>query len=55
MRLGATVVPFAAVGAEDGFNIVADADALLSVPLLGDALRARAAAVPAARAVCRPH
>jgi len=51
MRLGATIVPFAAVGAEDGFQILADAEALLRLPLLGDALRARAADVPAARAV----
>ena len=51
LRTGATIVPFAAVGAEDGVRIVADADQLLSTPLLGDALRARAAAVPAARAV----
>ena len=51
LRTGATIVPFAAVGAEDGVRIVADADQLLATPLLGDALRARAAAVPAARAV----
>jgi pimeloyl-ACP methyl ester carboxylesterase/1-acyl-sn-glycerol-3-phosphate acyltransferase len=51
LRTGATIVPFAAVGAEDGVSIVADADQLLATPFLGDALRSRAAAVPAARAV----
>ncbi len=51
LRTGATIVPFAAVGAEDAVEIVADAEQLLAAPLLGDALRARAAAVPAARAV----
>jgi hypothetical protein len=51
LRTGATIIPFAAVGAEDAFDIVADADELLAAPLLGDALRARAARVPSARAV----
>ena len=51
MRLGATVVPFSAVGAEDGFRILADADTLLSLPFVGDAVRANAEKVPAARAV----
>lgn len=51
MRLGATIVPFAAVGAEDAFDILADADAMLATPLLGDALRRRAESMPSARAV----
>ena len=49
---GAVIVPFAAVGAEDGFDVVADADDVSRLPFgVGDALMARARDVPSARAV----
>ena len=51
LRTGARIVPFAAVGAEDSFSYVADAQELLATPILGDLLRQRAADVPAARRV----
>ena len=51
-RHGAVIVPFAAVGAEDGFDVVADADDVSKLPFgVGDALMARARDVPSARAV----
>ena len=51
-RHGAVIVPFAAVGAEDGFEVVADADDVKNLPFgVGDALLARARDVPSARAV----
>ncbi len=51
-RLGATIVPFGAVGAEDGANIVLDSQELLRAPLLGDWLRSQPqfANAPAVRA-----
>ncbi|KAL6761607.1 hypothetical protein V8C86DRAFT_1825639 [Haematococcus lacustris] len=48
-RFGATIVPFSAVGAEDGLNHVLDAKELLSLPFVGDALRRQQGRVPAAR------
>ena len=51
-RHKAIIVPFAAVGAEDGFEVVADADDVKNLPFgVGDALLARAREVPSARAV----
>ena len=51
-RHKAIIVPFAAVGAEDGFEVVADADDVKNLPFgVGDALLARARDVPSARAV----
>jgi len=47
----AIIVPFAAVGAEDSFEIVADARDLLNNPLLGANVRERATKMPRARAV----
>jgi pimeloyl-ACP methyl ester carboxylesterase len=42
-RHGAVIVPFAAVGAEDGFDVVADADDVKAIPFgVGEALLARA-------------
>ena len=38
-RFGATIIPFAAIGAEDGVNIVRDSAELMATPLLGDFLR----------------
>ena len=45
---GATIVPFAAVGAEDALDIVADADDLMASPLgrLVKRLRVRPEAIP---------
>ena len=50
IRHGATIVPFAAVGAEDALEIVADSDDVSSLPFgLGDAALERSRAVPRAR------
>ncbi len=49
-RHGATIVPFAAVGAEDSLELLADRRDLLGAPLLGQWLRqqeARSVAVSA--------
>ena len=52
IRHGATIVPFAAVGAEDALEIVADSDDVAKLPFgLGDAAMERSRAVPRARAV----
>ena len=52
IRHGATIVPFAAVGAEDALEIVADSDDVATLPFgLGDAALERSRAVPRARAV----
>jgi hypothetical protein len=40
-RFGATIVPFSAVGAEDGVNQLLDGRDLAALPLLGPALRAQ--------------
>ncbi|KAG1678974.1 hypothetical protein FOA52_013037 [Chlamydomonas sp. UWO 241] len=53
-RLGATIIPFAAIGAEDSINIMADSDAVLDLPVVGPMLRQRMkdaepATIPAAR------
>ena len=52
VRHGAVIVPFAAVGAEDCVDIVADADDIARLPFgLGEAAIERSRAVPSARAV----
>ncbi|KAF8058058.1 acyltransferase-like protein [Scenedesmus sp. PABB004] len=38
-RCGAVVVPFAAVGADDAFNVAMEVDELLAAPLLGDLVK----------------
>jgi hypothetical protein len=48
-RFGATIVPFAAVGVDDGLEILLDASELEATPFIGDALRARAGGLPRAR------
>eukprot|EP00955_Chlamydomonas_euryale_P059759 357488-Chlamydomonas_euryale.AAC.10 len=40
-RLGATIVPFAAVGAEDSVSVLGDTAALMDAPVIGPLLRAR--------------
>ncbi|GAX78319.1 hypothetical protein CEUSTIGMA_g5761.t1 [Chlamydomonas eustigma] len=40
-RFGATIIPFAAVGAEDAFNLVTDSSDMLRTPILGDLIRRR--------------
>lgn len=46
-RLNATIVPFSAVGADDGIgDIVADSDEILNLPLVGDFFRNRTANLP---------
>mmetsp|Transcript_9431 Transcript_9431/g.28688 ORF Transcript_9431/g.28688 Transcript_9431/m.28688 type:complete len:151 (-) Transcript_9431:902-1354(-) len=35
-RFNATIVPVAAIGAEDSFNMIADADDVLATPFLGE-------------------
>lgn len=47
----AIIVPFAAIGAEDSIDIVADANDLMNNPIVGDSVRKRSQSVPKARAV----
>ena len=35
-RFGATIIPFAAIGADDGVNIVRDSAELMATPIIGD-------------------
>jgi len=46
---GATIVPLAAVGADDNFDFVADQDDVLNTPFLGDFARSLAERAPQAR------
>jgi len=48
-RFNATIVPVAAVGAEEGFEMLLDADELLSLPILGRQVRESAARAPVGR------
>ena len=48
-RFGATIVPFASVGADDSVEILADGPELLRAPILGDRLRQGLERVPRAR------
>lgn len=34
-RYGATIVPFAGVGAEDGFNMLLDSEEIRRIPVIG--------------------
>ena len=49
-RFGATIVPFAGIGCEDGVTMLADSQEIRAIPLLGDYLAQRAREnVPPAR------
>jgi pimeloyl-ACP methyl ester carboxylesterase len=49
IRFNAIIVPFSAIGAEDSFDIVMDAEEMLSNPLLGERVRTQMEKVPSAR------
>jgi hypothetical protein len=38
-RCGAIIVPFAAVGADDAYDVLMDVDEVLDAPVLGDLVR----------------
>eukprot|EP00850_Spirogloea_muscicola_P016943 SM000141S00887 [mRNA] locus=s141:318599:323764:+ [translate_table: standard] len=46
---GATIIPVAAIGADDGLQIVFDTEEVLQLPFLGDRARRTAQRVPSAR------
>ena len=48
-RFNATIVPVAAVGAEEGFEMLLDADELLALPFLGGRVKEGAARAPVGR------
>jgi len=48
-KFDATIVPVAAVGAEEGFEMVLDADELLSLPILGERVADAARRAPVGR------
>ena len=48
-RFDATIVPVAAIGAEEGFDMVLDADELLQVPILGERVKESAKKTPVGR------
>ncbi len=49
-RYGATIVPFAGVGAEDGFNMLLDSQEIRRLPVVGSMLEERSRReVPRAR------
>lgn len=48
-RFGATIVPVAAVGAEEGFEMLLDADELLALPLIGERVAEAAKRTPVGR------
>ena len=41
-KFGATIVPFAGIGCEDGVTMLADSQEIRAIPLLGDYLAQRA-------------
>ncbi len=49
IRFNAIIVPFAAIGAEDSFDIVMDAEDLLTNPILGNRVKMQMEKVPKAR------
>ncbi|KAG2453582.1 hypothetical protein HYH02_001800 [Chlamydomonas schloesseri] len=49
MKFGATIIPFAAVGAEDAAEVVLDRTDLMAAPLLGDFLRQQQDSIVRAR------
>jgi pimeloyl-ACP methyl ester carboxylesterase/1-acyl-sn-glycerol-3-phosphate acyltransferase len=48
-RFGATIVPFAAIGVDDGLEILLDSDEMKNSPFFGDRLRKQEANMPQAR------
>jgi len=48
-RFGATIVPVAAVGAEEGFEMLLDADEMLNIPFLGQQIAESANNTPVGR------
>eukprot|EP00965_Chrysotila_dentata_P067709 2240683-Pleurochrysis_carterae.AAC.1 len=48
-KAGATIVPVAAIGAEEGFNMLLDADEMLELPYFGERLRESAKSTPVGR------
>ncbi|CAD7704397.1 unnamed protein product [Ostreobium quekettii] len=48
-KFGATIVPLAAVGAEDSVDIIADRNDLLNTPIIGDMIKERLQKIPKAR------
>lgn len=48
-KFGATIVPFAAIGLDDSFNMVLDGSDIRNIPVVGDAIASRAAKLPQAR------
>ena len=41
-KFGATIIPFAGIGCEDGVTMLADSQEIRAIPLLGDYLAQRA-------------
>jgi hypothetical protein len=48
-KFGATIIPFSAVGSEDGFDMVMDAKEIQELPFVGDFVRGRLSEIPRAR------
>merc|ERR1719247_61394 len=48
-KFGATIVPFSAIGADESVSVVANADELLELPLVGDWLQERLQDIPTVR------
>jgi len=49
-RYGATIVPFAGVGAEEGFNMLLDSEEIRNIPVIGKQIEERSRReVPRAR------
>ena len=48
-RFGATIVPFAAIGVDDGLEILLDSDEMKNSPFFGDRVRKQQANMPQAR------
>ena len=42
VRFGATIVPFAGIGSDDGFHFVADNSEISALPIIGPILEQRA-------------
>lgn len=41
-RYGATIIPFAGVGAEEGFNMLLEPDEIRRLPIIGNLIEQRA-------------
>ena len=48
-KFGATIVPFSAIGADESVSVVANADELLELPVVGEWLRGRLQDIPTVR------